>query len=105
MALSRKRDAWLLIGAASAGFILLALILGALIFMAKRKRAHSAISVPPSRSILKKKQDILQESGPDNVTFPASQIEAKVRLTSLCNNWCTYVRYYKYASRASRRIS
>ncbi|XP_076236343.1 uncharacterized protein LOC143180480 [Calliopsis andreniformis] len=81
LALSRKRDAWLLIGAASAGFIILALILVALIFTAKRKRAHSAVAVPPNRSILKKKQEFVQESGPDNVTFPTSQREIKTEDT------------------------
>ncbi|XP_076684315.1 uncharacterized protein LOC143377172 isoform X3 [Andrena cerasifolii] len=81
LALSRKRDAWLLVGAAGAGFILLAFILAGLIFTAKRKRAHSAVAAPLNRSILKKKQDYAS-AGPDNVAFSTSQREIKTQNTS-----------------------
>nr|XP_031828687.1 uncharacterized protein LOC116425305 [Nomia melanderi] len=83
LALSRKRDAWLLIGAASAGFILLAVILVGLIFTAKRKRSHSAIVAPPNRSILRKKPDYVStSSGRDNTVFSTSEIDIKTEGSS-----------------------
>lgn len=79
LALSRKRDAWLLIGAASAGFILLALVVAGLILAAKRKRAHSAVAAPPSHHILRKKQEYIQATaGVDNNACSTSEMEIKV---------------------------
>ncbi|XP_076296942.1 uncharacterized protein LOC143217070 [Lasioglossum baleicum] len=83
LALSRKRDAWLLIGAASAGFILLIILLVGLICTAKRKRSHSAVAAPPNRSILRKKPDhILTTGGRDNGVFSSSEIEVKTEGSS-----------------------
>ncbi|XP_015172713.1 PREDICTED: uncharacterized protein LOC107064500 [Polistes dominula] len=70
LALSRKRDVWLLVGAAGAAVILLGLLLTGLILIAKRKRAHSAVVAPPNKSILKKERDyVLPSPGIDNATF------------------------------------
>ncbi|KAK1129528.1 hypothetical protein K0M31_019250 [Melipona bicolor] len=83
LALSRKRDAWLLIGAASAGFILLALVVAGLILAAKRKRAHSAVAAPPSHHILRKKQEYIQATaGIDNNACSTSEMEIKTDGTS-----------------------
>ncbi|KOX79442.1 hypothetical protein WN51_02707 [Melipona quadrifasciata] len=83
LALSRKRDAWLLIGAASAGFILLALVVAGLILAAKRKRAHSAVAAPPSHQILRKKQEYIQATaGIDNNACSTSEMEIKTDGTS-----------------------
>lgn len=79
LALSRKRDAWLLIGAASAGFILLALVVTGLVLAAKRKRAHSAVAAPPSHHVLRKKQEYIQAAtGLDNNACSTSEMEIKV---------------------------
>lgn len=80
LALSRKRDAWLLlIGAASAGVILLILVLTGLILAAKKKRAHSAAVAPPNRSILKKEREYAATTpGLDNAAFSTSETEIKV---------------------------
>lgn len=77
LALSRKRDAWLLIGAASVGFILLAFVVIGLIFAAKRKRTHSAVAAPPSHHILKKKREYIQTTV-DNNACSTSEMEIKV---------------------------
>lgn len=80
LALSRKRDAWLLlIGAVSAGVILLILVLTGLILAAKKKRAHSAAVAPPNRSILKKEREYAATTpGLDNAAFSTSETEIKV---------------------------
>ncbi|XP_076627643.1 uncharacterized protein LOC143344913 [Colletes latitarsis] len=78
LALSRKRDAWLLVGAASAGFVLLAFVLVGLIFTARKKRSHSTVTPPPHRNILKKKQYYVSAlTGPDNTAFSTSEMEIK----------------------------
>ncbi|XP_043598516.1 uncharacterized protein LOC122574688 isoform X1 [Bombus pyrosoma] len=83
LALSRKRDAWLLIGAASAGFILLALVVTGLVLAAKRKRAHSAVAAPPSHHVLRKKQEYIQAAaGLDNNACSTSEMEIKTDGTS-----------------------
>ncbi|KOC61153.1 hypothetical protein WH47_04419 [Habropoda laboriosa] len=82
LALSRKRDAWLLIGAASAGFILLALVLAGLILAAKRKRAHSAVAAPPNQNILKKKREYIQANASLDNAFSTSEMEIKTDGTS-----------------------
>ncbi|XP_029679452.1 uncharacterized protein LOC115245321 [Formica exsecta] len=84
LALSRKRDAWLLlIGAASAGVILLILVLTGLILAAKKKRAHSAAVAPPNRSILKKEREYAATTpGLDNAAFSTSETEIKTDGTS-----------------------
>ncbi|CAK9813164.1 hypothetical protein ANTPLA_LOCUS7718 [Anthophora plagiata] len=82
LALSRKRDAWLLIGAASAGFILLALVLAGLILAAKRKRAHSAVAAPPSHNILQKKRKYIQTTASLDNAFSTSEMEIKTDGTS-----------------------
>lgn len=80
LALSRRRDAWLLIGAAGAGVILLIFVLTGLILAAKRKRAHSAVVAPPNRSILKKEREYAAATpGLDNAAFSTSETEIKVR--------------------------
>ncbi|XP_034941627.1 uncharacterized protein [Chelonus insularis] len=53
LALSRSRDAWLLIGTAGTAIIILVLVIAGLIITAKKKRAYSAVSAPPNQSILK----------------------------------------------------
>lgn len=80
LALSRKRDAWLLIGAASAGVILLLLVFVGLLVAAKRKRAHSAVVAPPNKkSILKKEREYVTATpGLDNTGFSTSETEIKV---------------------------
>jgi len=79
LALSRRRDAWLLIGAASAGVLLLIFVLVGLILAAKRKRAHSAVVAPPNKSILKKEREYATAtSGLDNTAFSTSETEVKV---------------------------
>ncbi|XP_019883948.1 uncharacterized protein LOC105253954 isoform X4 [Camponotus floridanus] len=83
LALSRKRDAWLLIGAASAGVVLLILVLTGLILAAKRKRAHSAVVAPPNKSILKKEREYTTTTpGLDNAAFSTSETEIKTDGTS-----------------------
>ncbi|XP_032678563.1 uncharacterized protein LOC116847568 isoform X2 [Odontomachus brunneus] len=83
LALSRQRDAWLLIGAASAGVILLIMVLTGLILAAKRKRAHSAVVAPPNRSILKKEREYVTATpGLDNTAFSTSETEIKTDGTS-----------------------
>ncbi|XP_043263238.1 uncharacterized protein LOC122403664 isoform X2 [Colletes gigas] len=78
LALSRKRDAWLLVGAASAGFVLLAFVLAGLIFTARKKRSHSTVTPPPHRNIVKKKQYYVSAlTGPDNTAFSTSEMEIK----------------------------
>ncbi|KAL6267619.1 hypothetical protein P5V15_000694 [Pogonomyrmex californicus] len=83
LALSRRRDAWLLVGAAGAGFVLLILVLTGLILVAKRKRAHSAVVAPPNKSILKKEREYAAaSSGLDNTAFSTSETEIKTDGTS-----------------------
>ncbi|XP_014471715.1 PREDICTED: uncharacterized protein LOC106742875 isoform X2 [Dinoponera quadriceps] len=83
LALSRQRDAWLLIGAASAGVVLLIMVLTGLILAAKRKRAHSAVVAPPNRSILKKEREYVTATpGLDNAAFSTSETEVKTDGTS-----------------------
>ncbi|XP_071648210.1 uncharacterized protein [Temnothorax longispinosus] len=83
LALSRRRDAWLLIGAAGAGVVLLILVLTGLILVAKRKRAHSAVVAPPNKSILKKEREYAATtSGLDNAAFSTSETEVKTDGTS-----------------------
>lgn len=80
LALSRRRDTWLLIGAASAGVVLLIFVFTGLILAAKRKRAQSAVVAPPNRSILKKEREYAAAtSGLDNAAFSTSETEIKVR--------------------------
>ncbi|XP_015593385.1 uncharacterized protein LOC107266895 isoform X2 [Cephus cinctus] len=82
LALSRKRDIWLLAGAAGAGIILLAFILTGLFVAAKRKRAHSAVSAPPPQSILKKDREYTSTTpGLDNTGY-TSETEARTDGTS-----------------------
>lgn len=80
LALSRKRDAWLLVGAASAGFVLLAFVLVGLIFTARKKKLHSTVvNGPPNPSTLKKKQYYAPAStSPDNAAFSTSKMKIKV---------------------------
>ncbi|KAI4494417.1 hypothetical protein M0802_008909 [Mischocyttarus mexicanus] len=84
LALSRKRDVWLLVGAAGAAVILLVLLLTGLVLIAKKKRAaHSAVVAPPNKSILKKERDyVLASSGIDNTTFLTPDSEGKIDGTS-----------------------
>ncbi|EGI66030.1 PREDICTED: uncharacterized protein LOC105145483 [Acromyrmex echinatior] len=83
LALSRRRDAWLLIGAAGAGIVLLIFVLVGLILAAKRKRAHSAVVAPPNKSILKKEREYATAtSGLDNTAFSTSETEIKTDGTS-----------------------
>ncbi|KAL0102839.1 hypothetical protein PUN28_018258 [Cardiocondyla obscurior] len=83
LALSRRRDAWLLIGAAGAGVVLLIFVLTGLVFAAKRKRAHSAAVAPPNRSILKKEREYTATtSGLDNTAFSTSETEIRTDGTS-----------------------
>ncbi|KYQ49782.1 hypothetical protein ALC60_11130 [Trachymyrmex zeteki] len=83
LALSRRRDAWLLIGAAGAGVVLLIIVLVGLILAAKRKRAHSAVVAPPNKSILKKEREYgTATSGFDNTAFSTSETEIKTDGTS-----------------------
>ncbi|KYN34668.1 hypothetical protein ALC56_11157 [Trachymyrmex septentrionalis] len=83
-ALSRRRDAWLLIGAAGAGVVLLIFVLvGLILLTAKRKRAHSAAVAPPNKSILKKEREYATAtSGLDNIAFSTSETEIKTEGTS-----------------------
>ncbi|KAF7987481.1 hypothetical protein HCN44_003243 [Aphidius gifuensis] len=53
LALSRKRDAILLVGAAGVSLIIL-IILAAIIIVVKKKKIQSSVSAPPTQSILKK---------------------------------------------------
>ncbi|KAK2587457.1 hypothetical protein KPH14_003165 [Odynerus spinipes] len=83
LALSRKRDVWLLVGAGGAAVILLVLLLAGLIVIAKRKRAHSAVVAPPNKSILKKDRDYaLPPAGLDNTAFSTPDSEGKMDGTS-----------------------
>ncbi|XP_076176292.1 uncharacterized protein LOC143151238 isoform X2 [Ptiloglossa arizonensis] len=84
LALSRKRDAWLLVGAASAGFVLLAFVLVGLIFTARKKKLHSTVvNGPPNPSTLKKKQYYAPAStSPDNAAFSTSKMKIKTDSTS-----------------------
>ena len=89
-ALSRRRDAWLLIGAAGAGVVLLIFVLvGLILLTAKRKRAHSAAVAPPNKSILKKEREYATAtSGLDNIAFSTSETEIKV---GMCNTVSTSI--------------
>lgn len=80
LALSRKRDVWLLIGAASAGFILLALVVLGLILAAKRKRTLSAVAAPPSQNVSKKKREYVHASAGLDNAFSTPEMEVKVHL-------------------------
>lgn len=78
LALSRTRDAWLLLGAGGAGLAFLIIIIAGLVITAKRKRAHSAVSVPPTQSILKKERGYTSTtSGLDNTGY-TSETEGRV---------------------------
>ncbi|XP_043284505.1 uncharacterized protein [Venturia canescens] len=79
LALSRKRDAWLLIGAAGAAIILLTLVIAAVVIAANRKRAHSAVAAPPVESILKKDRGYTPTTpGFDNTGY-TSETEARTQ--------------------------
>ncbi|XP_011306474.1 uncharacterized protein [Fopius arisanus] len=82
LALSRRRDAWLLVGAASMALILL-LILAGIILALKRKKAHSAVSAPPTQSILKKARGGYTPTTPglDNTGY-TSETEGRTEGTS-----------------------
>ncbi|XP_063988044.1 uncharacterized protein LOC135168089 isoform X3 [Diachasmimorpha longicaudata] len=82
LALSRRRDAWLLIGAASVALILL-LVLAGIILALKRKKAHSAVSAPPTQSILKKERVGYTPTTPglDNTGY-TSETEGRTEGTS-----------------------
>lgn len=85
LALSRKRDAWLLIGAAGAAIILLTLVIAALVIAANRKRAHSAVAAPPVESILKKDRGYTPTTpGFDNTGY-TSETEARVSFSPFPN--------------------
>ncbi|KAK0167380.1 hypothetical protein PV327_004787 [Microctonus hyperodae] len=82
LALSRSRDAWLLLGAGGAGLAFLIIIIAGLVITAKRKRAHSAVSVPPTQSILKKERGYTSTtSGLDNTGY-TSETEGRTDGTS-----------------------
>ncbi|XP_015117807.1 uncharacterized protein LOC107041671 isoform X2 [Diachasma alloeum] len=82
LALSRRRDAWLLVGAASVALILL-LVLAGIILALKRKKAHSAVSAPPTQSILKKERGGYTPTTPglDNTGY-TSETEGRTEGTS-----------------------
>ncbi|KAK0076031.1 hypothetical protein PV326_011124, partial [Microctonus aethiopoides] len=82
LALSRTRDAWLLLGAGGAGLAFLIIIIAGLVITAKKKRAHSAVSVPPTQSILKKERGYTSTtSGLDNTGY-TSETEGRTDGTS-----------------------
>ncbi|XP_053971084.1 uncharacterized protein LOC128872433 [Hylaeus volcanicus] len=78
LALSRKRDAWLLVGAASAGFVLLAFVLAVLIFTTRKKRSHGAVTAPPNHGLLKKRQYYVPKlAGSSNTALSTPEMEIK----------------------------
>ncbi|XP_058798915.1 uncharacterized protein LOC131668611 [Phymastichus coffea] len=82
LALSRKRDAWLLVGAASLGILLVGVIVLGLFVATKRKRAQSAVSAPlPSRRTLVKDEEYAPTTpGFDNTAY-TSETEARTEVT------------------------
>ncbi|XP_031782048.1 uncharacterized protein LOC100679650 isoform X2 [Nasonia vitripennis] len=86
LALSRRRDAWLLLGAAGAGLVLLAVLVLGLLLLSKRKRAQSAVSAPPlpDRRVLAGKDEEYAPTTPggiDNTAY-TSETEAMTEMTS-----------------------
>ncbi|XP_046624070.1 uncharacterized protein LOC124306936 isoform X3 [Neodiprion virginianus] len=82
LALSRRRDAWVLIGAAAAALMILIVVFIGLIFLAKRKRAQSAVAAPPPESILKRQTDYVSDTpGLDNTGY-TSETEQRTEGTS-----------------------
>ncbi|XP_046748094.1 uncharacterized protein LOC124412347 isoform X2 [Diprion similis] len=82
LALSRRRDAWVLIGAAAAALMILVVVFIGLIFLAKRKRAQSAVAAPPPQSILKRQNDYASDTpGLDNTGY-TSETEQRTEGTS-----------------------
>ncbi|XP_014204494.1 uncharacterized protein LOC106636591 [Copidosoma floridanum] len=83
LALSRKRDAWLLLGATGVGLLLLCAIVLSLLIFTKRKRAQSAVAVPPPRRKLAKDVEGYAPTTPgiDNTAY-TSETEARTEATS-----------------------
>ena len=80
LALSRKRDAYLLMGAAGVAVLLLIIIVVIIILAAKRKRAQSAVAAPPTQSILKKDREYTPTTlGRDNTAY-TSETEVRVSI-------------------------
>lgn len=76
LALSRSRDAWLLIGAAGLSFLLLAIVVLSLLLLSKRKRAQSSVLPPPRRRIIRKDEE-RAATGIDNTAY-TTDTEARV---------------------------
>ncbi|XP_057330134.1 uncharacterized protein LOC130670721 isoform X1 [Microplitis mediator] len=82
LALSRKPEVWLLVGTAGATVLLLTLIIIGIILIAKKKKVHSAVSVPPHQSILKKEAGYTASTpGLDNTGY-TSETEGRTDGTS-----------------------
>ncbi|XP_033222414.1 uncharacterized protein LOC117176311 isoform X2 [Belonocnema kinseyi] len=70
MALSRKRDVYLLMGAAGAAVLLLIIIIIIIILVTKKKKAQSAVAAPPIESNIKKdRKYTLASLGHDNTEY------------------------------------
>lgn len=80
LALSRKRDALLLVGAAGVALILLIVFAGVILAI-KKKKSHTAVSAPPTQGILKKDKNGYTPTTPagfDNTGY-TSETEGRVR--------------------------
>ena len=78
LALSRKRDVYLLVGAAASAILLLAIVIVIAVIIAKRKMIRSAVSAPPMQSILKKDREYSPTMfGHDNTAY-TSENELRV---------------------------
>ncbi|CAB0033220.1 unnamed protein product [Trichogramma brassicae] len=89
MALSRQRDVWVLIGAASAAFFLLAVLLAGLFIYTKRKRTQSAVNNSRSngraaltRSHKDEETYAPTTSGIDNTAY-TSETDGRTEVTSV----------------------
>ncbi|XP_020707475.2 uncharacterized protein LOC105685007 isoform X1 [Athalia rosae] len=82
LALSRRRDAWVMISAAAAGLMLLIFVIVGLILAAKRKKAHSAVAAPPPQSVLRRQKEYASDTpGLDNTCY-TSETEPRTEGTS-----------------------
>lgn len=94
LALSRKRDAWLLAGAAGAGLLLLAFVMLGLLIFTKRKRAQSAVAAPPVLQRPKDEESVPSqlggETGQDNAAY-VSETEGRVCASCFFLPCCTQV--------------
>lgn len=78
LALSRKRDAWVFVGAGIVAILMLLVVIISLAIVVKRKKANSVVLPPPTQGILKRdKETSVVTLGIDNTLY-TSETEARV---------------------------